>query len=189
MVQSQNISTTRTLLSIDEFERLPEPEQGGGYELDEGEPVYVSPNNLEQGKIIYRIYRALEDWAKSGNRGIIAPDNWIALALGIVRAPDVAYIPRERISDLDPKHSLKVVPLLAVEVLSAYNTAREMTRKVQQYRDAGVQLIWVVDLDKCEVDVYSSLPLKALRTGDMIKDDNLLPGLSISVAALFEPVL
>ena len=42
----------KTLLSIDEFEKLPEPEQGGGYELDEGEPVYVSPNSLEQVEII-----------------------------------------------------------------------------------------------------------------------------------------
>ena len=189
MSQAQDISLTRTHLSIDEFERLPEPEQGGGYELDEGEPVYVSPNSLEQGKIIYRIYKALEEWVQSGNRGIIAPDSWIALAPGIVRAPDVAYIPRERVSNLDPKHSLKVVPALAVEVLSAYSTAREMPRKIQQYRDAGIELIWVVDPEKCEIDIYSSLPLKTLRRGDNLKDDQILPGLSISVTAVFEPVL
>ena len=87
----------KTLLSIDEFERLPEPEQGGGYELDEGEPVYVSPNSFEQGKIIYRIYALLKEWAQTNNRGLIAADSWIELAPGVVRAPDVAYIPRERI--------------------------------------------------------------------------------------------
>jgi len=179
----------KTLLSIDEFEKLPEPEQGGGYELDEGVPVYVSPYSLEQGEIIYRIYTCLKEWAKSNDRGLIAADTWIGLAPGVVRAPDVAYIPRERISNLDPKHTLKVVPALAVEVLSAYNTAREMSRKIQQYRDAGIDLIWVVDPDKCAVDVYSSLPLKTLRKGDFLEDDRILPGLSISVAALFEPVL
>jgi Uma2 family endonuclease len=179
----------KTLLSIDEFERLPEPEQGGGYELDEGEPVYVSPNSFEQGEIIHRIYALLKEWAQTGNRGLVAADTWIELAPGIVRAPDVAFVPRERISNLDPKHSLKVVPALAVEVLSAYNTAREMSRKIQQYRDAGIELIWVVDAEKCEVDVYSSLPLRTLRQGDTLRDDNILPGFLLPLSLVFEPVL
>jgi Uma2 family endonuclease len=178
----------KTLLSIDEFEKLPEPEQGGGYELDEGEPVYVSPNSIEQGKIIYRIYALLEEWAKSNDRGLIAPDSWIELAPGVVRAPDVAYIPRDRIINLDPKHTLKAIPALVVEVLSAYNTAREMSRKIQQYRDAGIELIWVVDPEKGEVDVYSSLPLKTLRQGDTLRDDKILPGFSLPLSVVFEPV-
>lgn len=178
----------KTLLSIAEFEKLPEPEQGGGYELDEGEPVYVSPNSLEQGEIIYRIYALLKEWAKSNDRGLIAPDSWIELAPGVVRAPDVAYIPRDRITNLDPKHTLKVVPALAVEVLSAYNTAREMSRKIQQYRDAGIELIWVVDPEKCEVDIYSSLPLRTLRQGDTLRDDKILPGFSLPLSLVFEPV-
>ena len=94
----------KTLLSIDEFEKLPEPEQGGGYELDEGEPVYVSPKSFEQGEIVHRIYALLKQWAQTNNRGLVAPDTWIELSPGVVRAPDVAYRPRERISNLDPKH-------------------------------------------------------------------------------------
>jgi Uma2 family endonuclease len=178
----------KTVLSIDEFEKLPEPEQGGGYELDEGEPVYVSPNSVEQGVIIYRIYALLKDWAQSSDRGLIAPDSWIELAPGVVRAPDVAFIPRDRITNLDPKHTLKAVPALVVEVLSAYNTAREMSRKIQQYRDAGIELIWVVDPEKREVDIYSSLPLKTVRQDDTLKDDKILPGFSLPLSLVFEPV-
>jgi Uma2 family endonuclease len=178
----------KTLLSIDEFEKLPVPEQGGGYELDEGEPVYVSPNSLEQGEIIHRIYALLKEWAKSNDRGLIAPDSWIELAPGVVRAPDVAYIPRDRIVNLDPKHTLKAIPALAVEVLSAYNTAREMSRKIQQYRDAGVELIWIVDPDKREVDIYSALPLKTLRLGDTLTDDKILPGFLLPLTSVFEPI-
>ncbi len=178
----------KTLLSTEEFERLPEPVEGGGYELDEGEAVYVSPNSLEQFRIIYRLYSLLSEWARTNNQGLVAADTWIELAPGVVRAPDVAYIPRQRISNLDPKHALKVVPALAVEVLSAYNTAREMSRKIQQYRDAGVELIWVVDPDKCEVDIYSSLPLKTLRQGDTLSDGKILPGFSLPLSVVFEPI-
>ncbi len=188
MTRSQDRSTMKTLLSIDEFERLPEPEQGGGYELDEGEPVYVSPNSLEQFRIIFRLFSQLSEWAQTNNRGLVAVDTWFELAPGVIRAPDVAYVPRERIANLDPKHALKVVPALAVEVLSTYNTAREMSRKIQQYRDAGVELIWVVDPEKCEVDVYSSLPLRTLRQGDSLSDDKILPGFSAPLSVVFEPV-
>jgi Uma2 family endonuclease len=180
--------STRTFLSIDEFEKLPEPEQGGGYELDEGEPVYVSPNSFEQAEIIQRIYESLREWARAGDRGLVAADTWIELAPAVVRAPDVAYFPRERVSNIDPKHALKVVPALAVEVLSGRNTAREMSRKIQQYRDAGVELIWVVDPEKCEVDVHSSAPLKTLRQGDTLNDEKVFPGLSIPLTTVFEPV-
>jgi len=164
------------------------PEQGGGYELDEGEPVYVSPNSLEQGEIIHRIYALLKEWAKSNDRGLIAPDSWIELSPGVVRAPDVAYIPRDRIVNLNPKHTLKAIPALALEVLSADDTAREMTRKIQQYRDAGVELIWIVDPDKREVDIYSGLPLKTLRLGETLTDDKILPGFSLPLTLVFEPV-
>ena len=178
----------KTLLSIDEFEKLPVPEQGGGYELDEGEPVYVSPNSLEQSEIIHRICAVLKEWAKSNDWGLVAPDSWIELSPGVVRAPDVAYIPRDRIVNLDPKHTLKAIPALDVEVISPHNTVREMTRKIQQYRDAGVELIWIVDPDKREVDIYSALPLKTLRLGETLTDGKILPGFSLPLTLVFEPV-
>ena len=178
----------KTLLSIDEFEKLPEPEQGGGYELDEGEPVYVSPNSFEEAEIIQRIYASLKAWAQTDNRGLVAADTWFQLTPGVVRAPDVAYVPRNRVSNFDPKHALKLLPALAVEVLSPLNTAREVSRKIQQYRDAGIDLIWVVDPEKSEVDVHSSLPLRTLRHGDNLTDDNILPGLIIPLAVVFAPV-
>ena len=177
----------KTLLSIDEFEKLPKPEQGGGYELDEGEPVYVSPNSLEQVRIIYRIYALLNEWARRGNLGLVAADSLDRACPRYRACAGRCLYPPRRLSNLDPKHALKVVPALAVEVLSAYNTAREMSRKIQQYRDAGIELIWVVDPEKCEVDIYSSLPLKTLRQGDTLSDDKILPGFSFPYL-VFEPV-
>lgn len=181
--------TSLAKISVEEFERLPEPEQGGGYELDEGELAYVCPNNLVQAKIIQRIYMPLEKWAETNHRGLVAPDTWIRIGPDTVRAPDVSFIPRERLVSIDPKHPLTAVPILAVEVLSPFNTAREISRKIQQYRDAGVELIWVVDPEKCEVDVYSSAPLKTVRKGDSLKNDKILPGFSLPLDSLFEPVL
>lgn len=177
---------TKVLLTLEEFERLREPEQGGGYELDEGEPVYVSPNSLEQARIIYKLYARLNEWAESTKLGLVAPGTWFELSPGVVRAPDVAFVPVDRLSDIDPKHVLKVIPALVVEVLSPRNTAREISRKIQQYRDAGVLKIWVLDPDKREIDIDGPLRLRTLREDDALEDQQILPGFSIPVYRIFE---
>ncbi len=102
-----------------------------------------------------------------------------------MRAPDIAFVPADRLSNIDPKHVLKVIPALAVEVLSPRNTAREISRKIQQYRDAGVLTIWVLDPDKREIDIHGSLPLRTLREGNVVEDQQILPGFSIPVSHIF----
>ena len=62
-----------------------------------GNPSTCPRTFFEQSEIIYRLYALLKEWAKSNDRGLVAPDSWIELAPGVVRAPDVAYIPRDRI--------------------------------------------------------------------------------------------
>src|SRR5919201_983746 len=42
--------STRTLLTTEQFERLPKPEVGS-YELDHGELIYVSPNDLRHNRV------------------------------------------------------------------------------------------------------------------------------------------
>lgn len=41
--------STKTLLTTEQFERLSEPEVGS-YELDQGELIYVSPNDLRHNR-------------------------------------------------------------------------------------------------------------------------------------------
>jgi hypothetical protein len=43
------ITTLGRGLTSEDIERTPPPIEGGGYELDEGELVYVCPNSLRQG--------------------------------------------------------------------------------------------------------------------------------------------
>ena len=56
-----NSMSTRTLLTTEQFEGLPEPEVGG-YELDRGELVYVSPNDLRHNRIRDNLYIPLREF-------------------------------------------------------------------------------------------------------------------------------
>ena len=49
-----------------------------------------------------------------------------------------------------------MVPDLAIEVISASNTAFEVQKKTHEYFAAGVTCVWVVYPEQAEVYVYSS---------------------------------
>lgn len=195
---------TKTLLTAEDLERTPEPLEGGGYELDEGELIYVSPNSLEQWEIIHRCYHLLQDFVEAHNLGLVVVDTWFEILPHAVRAPDVAFIPADRLSGIDPKHALKAVPTLVVEVLGSSEptlarkvalessarlagTPRDMARRIRQYFDAGVPRVLVLDPGEREVDVYApNEPLRTLTTKDTLEAPDILPGFSLSVLRLFQ---
>ena len=119
---------------------------------------------------------------------VTAPDGMMRLAGGLVRIPDVSFIswnqlpdrrvPRVPIADLAPD--------LAVEVISPSNTVREMERKLQEYRDFGVRLVWYVFPETQEVHVYSADQHEILTVDQEISGGDVLPGFVLPVRRLFE---
>jgi Uma2 family endonuclease len=176
---------TKALLTATELEHTPKPLEGGGWELDEGELVQVSPNSFQQSELVQRIYLILRSWLRGRGLGRVAADTWFELSPHLVRAPDVAFIPADRLAAIDPRHALKVLPALVVEVLGPSPSGRDVSRRVQQYRKAGVPLIWVVDPDRLEVDVYGGGPVRTLTIEDALDAAGILPGFFLPLSQLF----
>lgn len=176
---------TKALLSVLDLERTPRPMEGGGWELDEGELVRVSPNSLQQFDLIFRLYSILRDFVRSKGLGRVVADTWFELPPHTVRAPDVAFIPADRLAGIDPRHVLRVLPSLVVEVLGPSQSARDVSRRVQQYREAGITLIWVVDPERLEVDVYGDGPLRTLALNNTLDAAAILPGFTLPLSQLF----
>lgn len=121
--------------------------------------------------------------------GIVAgADAPIRLRLGLVRIPDVCFISWKRLGRDDvPDDSIsKVIPELAVEVLSKSNTRKEIERKLGEYFQAGVLLVWVVDPKKESAEVYTSPAKKKELSKDSVLDGGkVLPGFKLSLKDLF----
>jgi len=119
---------------------------------------------------------------------VFAADSPFRLRLGLVRFPDVCFISWDRIPDDEmPDDAIaKIVPDLAVEVLSRSNTVREIELKLDHYFEAGVRLAWVIDPKKEVADVYRSRrKVKHLdATGDL-EGGKVLLGFKLSLAKLF----
>jgi len=74
-----------------------------------------------------------------------------------VRAPDIAFVSQNRLpADLMPDGYFELAPDLAVEVISPNDTKREVREKVEDWLNAGVQLVWVVDYQKRTITEYRS---------------------------------
>ncbi len=125
-------------------------------------------------------------YLRQNDLGICVPgDGMMRIAPGLVRIPDLSFIswdrlpgresPREPIPDLAPD--------LAVEVLSEGNTKAEMDRKVREYFEAGVILVWLIDPRKRTARVFSTVEKSSLIRADQSLDGgSVLPGFVLPLA-------
>ena len=82
----------------------------------------------------------------------------------------------------DPNH-------LIVEVLGDDDTPRQLEDKVDDYQRFGVRMVWIADPRTRSVTLYPlGEPARTLQEGDSVGGGDILPGLSLVVASLFEVV-
>lgn len=104
-----------------------------------------------------------------------------------VRGPDLSFVHRERLATLDEARFVEGAPDLAIEILSPSNRPSLIRGKVADYLAAGCRLVWVVDPKRKSVTAYRGLLAPVLLGADDTLDGgDVLPGLRIHVAAIFE---
>ncbi len=75
-------------------------------------------------------------------------------------------------------------PDVAVEILSLGQSRREMRAKVDLYQAFGIPSVWVVDLERREVEIYEEGERRILAGTDVIESQHA-PGFATAVDALF----
>ncbi len=133
---------------------------------------------------------ALHTFVKRHRLGIISgTDGIIRLMPGLVRLPDIAFTSWDRLPGRRAPTTpiLDLAPDLAVEVLSKSNTKKEMKRKLEEYFEAGVRLVWVIDPKTRSAMVYHSPRApKKLDESQSLDGEDVLPGFTLALAELFE---
>ncbi len=178
--------TTKTLMSIEEYDALPEKE-GVKYELNEGELIAVAPSpRLAHNRVRDRLDRRLANFVEDHNLGEVTMETDFRLSQGAVRIPDVAFIRLTRIAGIDPKQRLEGAPDLAVEVVSPNDDPDDLVLKVQQYLRFGARAVWVLYPEARMAYVYKPGERPEVREANQnLEDSDLLPGFSIPLSELF----
>ena len=104
-----------------------------------------------------------------------------------VRKPDLSFVKKGRFPKGGiPQGYIRIPPDLVVEVLSPNDLADDAEAKVEEYLDAGVQLVWVISPKAETVTVYrADRSAVKLHDADELTGENVLPGFRCKVSDLF----
>ena len=177
---------TKTLLTAKDLADM--GEEGEFCELVDGELVRMSPSFLPEARVVRTVQRILDNFVFPRHLGeIFGPDSGYELTPHRVRAPDVSFVSAEKFAAYgNPQEFAKVVPDLAVEVISPEVKYGYLQRKIRDYFEAGVRLLWIVDPALQTVTVHRSpVDLRVLNVADALSGEDVLPGFSCPVAELF----
>lgn len=148
------------------------------------------PMGFFEGHVASVLYFFIEQWLGTNPIGYASCEGATTrLEHGNVRVPDALFARWERTKDRRvPRDPIcDVVPNLAVEVLSNSNTHREIERKRQEYFDAGVELVWIVEPKLMTVEVWSSAKeCRILDRNDTLDGGTVLPGFQLPIQTWFD---
>jgi Uma2 family endonuclease len=104
-----------------------------------------------------------------------------------VRAADIAFIRQERVPPLEARqHIMEVIPDLVVEILSKHDTVAEIHDKIEDWLNAGVQMLWVIDPFRRTVTIYQpGRDPSLLGQHGTLEGDPVVPGFRCPVAEIF----
>ena len=144
----------------------------------------------QESRLAFRLGHALQSYLEVHDLGILSgADGPHQILFDQVRFPDVAFIGYDQIPE-GADLSIAVpawIPTLAVEVLSRSNTKAEMTRKLRNYFEAGVELVWYVDPSDRTIRVYHSPESVATLTEtDDLDGETILPGFRLAIRDWFD---
>ncbi len=152
----------------------------------------MAPAGSEHGAVAFNLGRLPGNHvAEEGLGQVYAAETGfkIASAPDTVRAPDVAFVGRERVEATGKVTGYwPGAPDLAVEVVSPNDIHTEVTEKSLSWLNAGCRMVLVVDPGQRTVTVYRSLEdIRILRAEavDVIDGGDVVPGWRLALAELF----
>lgn len=173
-----------------ELSNLPENE-GVRLELSEGELIEMPPAGGKHGGCVFQIGLPVGIHVNQHKLGYVtAAETGYILhrnpdGKDTVRAPDLGFVVAARLPNGLPAGHIPVAPDFAVDVVSPTDRANDVEKKVMQYLDYGVRLLWIVYPDIRTVLVYTAAGVTRHGIEDTLDGGDVLPGLSIPVRSIF----
>ena len=177
------------LLTAEEFMAVDLGE--GTFELVRGEIVEMPPAMPKHGLVCGSAFFLLESYGRQSGLGYaLSNDSAVVTERNpdTVRGADVSFYanarwPRAHVGDQLPP----VPPDVAVEVVSPGDRLAKIVKKVSEYLEVGVPLVWVVYPNRRQVVIYRANAEEPTTLDEQAVIENLpeLPGFRCSVSDFF----
>ncbi|MFK7979255.1 MAG: Uma2 family endonuclease [Saprospiraceae bacterium] len=102
------------------------------------------------------------------------------------RRPDIAFYTRQQLLDL--QKDKYTIPEFVIEVISPSDNINTVNKKIINYRNANVKIIWHLFPEEQEVHIYkdNALKMEVKRANDMCSAEPVIKGFTLSVADIFK---
>src|SRR5205814_2182272 len=120
---------------------------------------------------------------------IFGPSTGFKLTNGATRSPDVAWVRNERLDALTDEEWHKFIPFcpdFVMELRSPSDALSTLQKKMEEYRDNGARLGWLLDPVSKRVHVYRlGVPVEVLDQPMSISGEPLLRGFVLDVPQIW----
>jgi Uma2 family endonuclease len=176
------------LMTAEELLRL--PRDGKRRELVRGELRTMPPTGWEHGTATSVFDRSLGHYVQVHQLGEVAtgePGFRLTTNPDTVRAPDVAFVRRERLEAAGPVRGYwPGAPDLVVEVISPNDLYTEVDEKVAEWLEHGTSLVFVVNPHRRTVAVHRpGQSMRIFGENDVLDGEDIVPGWTLPVRDLF----
>ncbi|MCS7166919.1 MAG: Uma2 family endonuclease [Gemmatales bacterium] len=170
-----------------EFAQLATREETSQQELWHGEVIDMPRPGYAHGKVLLRLSQLLANYLDARPVGHAVSEVGLIVSEDTVLGPDLAFWTNERYPPNQIVPGLvRVIPDLIVEILSPYDSASHMMKKIVTYLTTGVRLVWIADPETRSITVWRpNLQGAILRTDDTLQGEDVLPGFGSPVSRIF----
>jgi Uma2 family endonuclease len=151
-----------------------------------GELIIMPPTGGETGNQNAEISADFVIWNRQTLLGkVFDSSTCFKLPNGANRSPDVAWVKNERWDSLSPEEKAKFPPIapdFVLELMSPTDSLKDAQDKMQEYRENGVRLGWLINSKTRRVAIYRvEHPVEVLQSPAMISGEDVLPGFMLNL--------
>jgi Uma2 family endonuclease len=155
-----------------------------------GELIIMPPTGGETSNRNGRLNQQLFNWADVNGTGIAFDSSGgFKLPNGADRSPDAAWVKQERWDILTPEQKERFIPLcpdFVIELLSPSDSLKVIQEKMQEYRDNGTRLGWLINRKSRQVEIYRlDQEVEVIESPASVSGENVLPGFVLNLEPIW----
>src|SRR5438874_7955946 len=167
-----------TVQTADDLLRFRMP--GKTAELLRGVLVVREPPSTSHGGRAARLTARLGTFVERAGLGeVFAQDTGFKIEHDpdTVRAPDVAFVARDRVAHIPDEGYAELAPDWVAEIVSPNDRPGEVLEKVGQWLGAGVRVVWVLDQKRGDARIYrADGTISTVEPDGELNGEDVLPG-------------
>ena len=178
-------------LTDEQFFELCQKNRDLRFELSaEGNLIIMPPTGSETSDRNAELTYQLRAWSRQNKRGkSFDSSGGFRLPNGAQRSPDASWVTMERWNNLTQEEKERFAPLcpdFVVELMSPNDSLEKTREKMQEYRENGAKLGWLINRQQKQVEIYRpNKEVEILQSPETLSGEDILSGFVLDLVPIW----